>query len=85
MLKARLAELDAQGLEGDELARRERELDDSTMYVLFSLLHFFLLFLLCDFFRLPYFSWIKDWLYVFGDKIKTNQWPFLLRHLFFLL
>lgn len=35
MLKARLAELDAQGLEGDELARRERELDDSTMYVYF--------------------------------------------------
>ncbi|KKZ64169.1 hypothetical protein GX50_08806 [[Emmonsia] crescens] len=31
MLKARLAELDAQGLEGDELARRERELDDSTI------------------------------------------------------
>ncbi|EEQ92481.1 kinetochore-associated Ndc80 complex subunit spc24 [Blastomyces dermatitidis] len=31
MLKARLAELDAQGLEGDEIARRERELDDSTI------------------------------------------------------
>ncbi|EEH42122.1 uncharacterized protein PADG_06942 [Paracoccidioides brasiliensis Pb18] len=31
MLKARLAELDEQGLEGDELARRERELDDSTI------------------------------------------------------
>ncbi|PGG96613.1 hypothetical protein GX51_07738 [Blastomyces parvus] len=31
MLKARLAELDAQGLEGDETARRERELDDSTI------------------------------------------------------
>ncbi|OJD09572.1 hypothetical protein ACJ73_10214 [Blastomyces percursus] len=31
MLKARLAELDAQGLEGDEMARRERELDDSTI------------------------------------------------------
>ncbi|PGH08706.1 hypothetical protein AJ79_05897 [Helicocarpus griseus UAMH5409] len=30
-LKARLAELDAQGLEGDEQARRERELDDSTI------------------------------------------------------
>ncbi|EEH23100.1 hypothetical protein PABG_05311 [Paracoccidioides brasiliensis Pb03] len=31
MSKARLAELDEQGLEGDELARRERELDDSTI------------------------------------------------------
>ncbi|KAK2796315.1 kinetochore-associated Ndc80 complex subunit spc24 [Emmonsiellopsis sp. PD_5] len=31
MLKAKLAELDAQGLEGDELARREREVDDSTI------------------------------------------------------
>ncbi|EEH36300.2 hypothetical protein PAAG_00623 [Paracoccidioides lutzii Pb01] len=31
MLKARLAELDEQGLEGDELARRERELGDSTI------------------------------------------------------
>ena len=30
-LKERLAELDAQGVEGDELARREREADDSTM------------------------------------------------------
>lgn len=31
MLKARLAELDEQGLEGDELVRREREADDATM------------------------------------------------------
>lgn len=30
-LKARLAELDAQGLEGDEMVRREREADDATM------------------------------------------------------
>jgi kinetochore protein Spc24 len=30
-LKERLAELDAQGVEGDELARREREADDATM------------------------------------------------------
>jgi kinetochore protein Spc24 len=32
-LKARLAELEAQGLEGDEMARREREADDATMLV----------------------------------------------------
>jgi kinetochore protein Spc24, fungi type len=31
MLKERLAELDVQGLEGDETARREREADDATM------------------------------------------------------
>jgi kinetochore protein Spc24 len=31
MLKERLAELEAQGLEGDEMARREREADDATM------------------------------------------------------
>jgi len=30
-LKAKLAELDAQGMEGDELARREREADDAIM------------------------------------------------------
>lgn len=34
MLKERLAELEAQGLEGDETARREREADDATMYAL---------------------------------------------------
>jgi kinetochore protein Spc24 len=33
MLKERLAELEAQGLEGDETVRREREADDATMYV----------------------------------------------------
>lgn len=32
MLKERLAELEAQGLEGDEAARREREAEDATMY-----------------------------------------------------
>ncbi|KAL1981378.1 hypothetical protein VTN96DRAFT_2721 [Rasamsonia emersonii] len=31
MLKERLAELEAQGLEGDETARREREADDATI------------------------------------------------------
>lgn len=31
MLKERLTELEAQGLEGDEMARREREADDATM------------------------------------------------------
>lgn len=31
MLKERLAELEAQGLEGDEATRREREMDDATM------------------------------------------------------
>lgn len=31
MLKERLADLEAQGLEGDEATRREREADDSTM------------------------------------------------------
>lgn len=39
MLKERLAELEAQGLEGDETVRREREADDATMYV-FSLSSF---------------------------------------------
>jgi kinetochore protein Spc24 len=34
MLKERLAELEAQGLEGDEATRREREADDATMWVL---------------------------------------------------
>ena len=34
MLKERLADLEAQGLEGDEATRREREADDATMYVL---------------------------------------------------
>lgn len=29
--KARLAELDVQGVEGDEAMRREREMDDATM------------------------------------------------------
>lgn len=48
MLKARLAELDAQGLEGDELVRRERELDDSTMYV-----HFFSPWPYVSYFRSP--------------------------------
>lgn len=32
MLKERLADLEAQGLEGDEATRREREADDATMY-----------------------------------------------------
>lgn len=31
MLKERLADLEAQGLEGDEGTRREREADDATM------------------------------------------------------
>lgn len=31
MLKERLADLEAQGLEGDEATRREREADDATM------------------------------------------------------
>lgn len=31
MLKERLADLEAQGLEGDEATRREREMDDATM------------------------------------------------------
>ncbi|KAJ5093652.1 hypothetical protein N7456_009513 [Penicillium angulare] len=35
MLKERLADLEAQGLEGDETTRREREMDDATMWVLF--------------------------------------------------
>lgn len=35
MLKERLADLEAQGLEGDEATRREREADDATMWVLF--------------------------------------------------
>lgn len=34
MLKERLADLEAQGLEGDEGTRREREADDATMYAL---------------------------------------------------
>lgn len=34
MLKDRLAELETQGLEGDEAARREREAEDATMCVL---------------------------------------------------
>lgn len=33
MLKERLADLEAQGLEGDEATRREREVDDTTLYV----------------------------------------------------
>lgn len=37
MLKERLAELEAQGLEGDETARREREADDATMYAFLSI------------------------------------------------
>ena len=37
MLKERLADLEAQGLEGDEATRREREADDATMWVLFIL------------------------------------------------
>lgn len=36
MLKERLADLEAQGIEGDEPTRREREADDSILYVLFS-------------------------------------------------
>ncbi|KAJ5287325.1 hypothetical protein N7478_003011 [Penicillium angulare] len=36
MLKERLADLEAQGLEGDETTRREREMDDATMWVLFQ-------------------------------------------------
>lgn len=32
MLKERLADLESQGLEGDETTRREREADDATMY-----------------------------------------------------
>lgn len=35
MLKDRLAELESQGLEGDEAARREREAEDATLYVLY--------------------------------------------------
>ena len=35
VLKERLADLEAQGVEGDELARREREADDATMLVPF--------------------------------------------------
>lgn len=35
VLKERLADLEAQGLEGDEMTRREREMDDSTMWVFF--------------------------------------------------
>lgn len=31
MLKERLADLESQGLEGDEATRREREADDATM------------------------------------------------------
>jgi kinetochore protein Spc24 len=31
MLKERLADLESQGLEGDETTRREREADDATM------------------------------------------------------
>jgi kinetochore protein Spc24 len=34
MLKDRLAELESQGLEGDEITRREREAEDATMWVL---------------------------------------------------
>lgn len=33
MLKERLADLESQGLEGDEATRREREADDATMWV----------------------------------------------------
>ncbi len=33
MLKERLADLEAQGVEGDEPTRREREADDATLYV----------------------------------------------------
>lgn len=33
VLKERLADLEAQGVEGDEVARRERESDDATMLV----------------------------------------------------
>lgn len=33
MLKERLADLESQGLEGDETTRREREADDATMFV----------------------------------------------------
>jgi kinetochore protein Spc24 len=33
MLKERLVDLESQGLEGDEMTRREREADDATMCV----------------------------------------------------
>ena len=39
MLKERLADLESQGLEGDETTRREREADDATMYVTIFLWH----------------------------------------------
>lgn len=41
VLKERLADLEAQGVEGDEVARREREADDATMLdsALFFLYH----------------------------------------------
>lgn len=32
-LKAKLAEVDSEGVEGNEVARREREADDPTVYV----------------------------------------------------
>lgn len=34
MLKERLADLESQGLEGDEATRREREADDATMWAI---------------------------------------------------
>ena len=37
MLKEKLADLESQGLEGDEATRREREADDATMYVAFPI------------------------------------------------
>jgi kinetochore protein Spc24 len=37
MLKERLADLEAQGIEGDEPTRREREADDAILYVFFFL------------------------------------------------
>lgn len=40
MLKERLADLESQGLEGDETTRREREADDATMFVPVSQSHF---------------------------------------------
>jgi hypothetical protein len=63
MLKERLAELEAQGLEGDEATRREREADDATMWVV----------LLCFYWRV-----LTDYATDFASK-STGPWALISR------
>lgn len=63
MLKERLAELEAQGLEGDEATRREREADDATMWVV----------LLCFYWRL-----LTDYATDFVSR-STGLWALISR------